>query len=746
MNTMTQHNNRTKQILMGLALATAAMALHGTLSAAGPAPVNLRATAHFTILAGAAITSTGGGTINGDVGASPIAGSAIGLNTAQVNGIIYAVDASGPAGSVIDPVLLTAAKSDLTTAYNDAAGRTPIPTGPFLNPGAGNIGGLNLVPGLYKFTSTALITGSDVTLTGGPHDVWIFQIVADLQVGSGIHVILAGGAQARNIFWQVGSSAVLDTSSVFKGTILADQAITMKTSSRMEGRALAFEAGVTFNGDGSSLPVTDAPFVLITNTPPRVVFNAETTVYLAGTNNENVAGAMYWSNLTTGASNAVDRAPSSNEWSATVTGLGLGANHIHVCGTNVHGQVAFDYVTVVRLDAGPNPPYIDITSGPHLFITYDFTSATFGGTNCNVVGGMWWSNITTRAGGAMAATDAWSLTVGGLAVGVNELYVYGTNTYGAFASAFIDIERGAAGTGANDVDMFLAKMQCRIKWTGTAANRLTISGKINPRGANRNPSGATVGLSANGAQLLPPAALDSHGIAAGVSSGVTYRFRFDWRRGSYFLTMKGLDLRASMGMSNETAMLLHELPMRLTIAGANLEIPLVIGTFECPCATTAGQGSKLTFRSTANRTLTGVYQCNKTVASQKDTGHNLKVNGVIEAEGGGPVVPTGDITVTIGDATLVMPFAHLVGRGTTWSYKNRTAQGITGFSLDNRKHTFVLSACKVAGTGIPLSGPAAPAAHRLQIQLQVPTADGVLVFDSIVEILRRSGATRAWKR
>jgi hypothetical protein len=176
-----------------------------------------------------------------------------------VNGTIYAVDAAGPAGSVIDPALLTTAKGDLTTAFNDARDRTPVPSGDFLNPGAGNIGGLNLVPGLYKFTSTAYITGSNVTLTGGPNDVWIFQIVEDLQVGSAINVILAGGAQARNIFWQVGTSAVLDTFSVFKGTIMADQAITMKTSSTMDGRALAFTAGVTYNGTVGELPTPEAP-------------------------------------------------------------------------------------------------------------------------------------------------------------------------------------------------------------------------------------------------------------------------------------------------------------------------------------------------------------------------------------------------------------------------------------------------------------------------------------------------------
>lgn len=240
--------------------------------AAGPAPIDLGSCAHFTILAGAAITQpTAGGIINGDIGLSPATGASIGIPPSLVHGTIYAVDATGTQAPnvVIDPARLTTAKGDLTIAYNDAAGRTPVPTGDFLNPNSGNIGGLNLVPGLYKFDTTALITGSDVTLTGGPDDVWIFQIGTDLQVGSGIAVILAGGAQARNIFWQVGTSATLDTGSAFKGTILADQSITMNTTSTLEGRALAFAGQVAFSGDGGSLPAPAAPrFTDITHLPP----------------------------------------------------------------------------------------------------------------------------------------------------------------------------------------------------------------------------------------------------------------------------------------------------------------------------------------------------------------------------------------------------------------------------------------------------------------------------------------------
>ena len=263
----TRGANGTEQILASLVLALVIMVPIGTLAAAGPAPVDLGSTAHFTLLSGAAITSTGGGIVNGDAGASPIAGSAIGLTAAQVHGTIYATDVNGPFGSVMNPALLTAAKGDLTAAFNDARDRTPVPVGPCLDPGAGNIGGMTLGPGLYKFTSTALIMGTDVTLTGGPEDVWIFQIGTALTVGSGIHVNLAGGAQARNIFWQVGSSATIGTFAVFKGTILASQAITLDTSCTLEGRALASVAAITFNGASGSLPTPEAPgFVLVSRT------------------------------------------------------------------------------------------------------------------------------------------------------------------------------------------------------------------------------------------------------------------------------------------------------------------------------------------------------------------------------------------------------------------------------------------------------------------------------------------------
>jgi hypothetical protein len=233
--------NGTKQILMGLVLAAALMAPHRTL-AAGPAPIDLGSCAHFAILATATVTATGGGIINGDVGLSP-AGSQ-GIPPAQINGTIYN---GGP--------IAAQAQLDLNAAII-AASPAQLPGG--INAGA-DLSGQTLVPGVYQSPSGAYDISGVLTLHGGPDDVWVFQMASTLTVATGCQIILTGGAQARNIFWQVGSSATLGTTSVFKGTIMAYASITMNTGSTLDGRALAQVGAVTFNGAGGGLPTPAGP-------------------------------------------------------------------------------------------------------------------------------------------------------------------------------------------------------------------------------------------------------------------------------------------------------------------------------------------------------------------------------------------------------------------------------------------------------------------------------------------------------
>ncbi|MCX5891271.1 MAG: ice-binding family protein [Deltaproteobacteria bacterium] len=227
--------NRAKWLLMGLVLAVVLLFPHQD-ATASQAPVNLRSAASFAVLAGTTSTSTNDGTSNGAVGVWPSNGFVPGGPAVIVNGTKH----------LGDPIAALA-QGDLTTAFNDAAGRTL----GAISPGQ-ELGGQTLAPGLYKSASGAFaITSVDLTLDaqGNQNAVWIFQMASTLTVGTGRKVILAGGAQARNIFWQVGSSATLETTSVFKGNILAFTAITVKTGARLDGRALARNAAVTLDGN-----------------------------------------------------------------------------------------------------------------------------------------------------------------------------------------------------------------------------------------------------------------------------------------------------------------------------------------------------------------------------------------------------------------------------------------------------------------------------------------------------------------
>ncbi len=229
--------NNTKPMYMGLVLVLAVLPLCSW--AAGPAPVELNSVGGFAILAGASIVSTGSGVVNGDVGLTP--GTSQGIPPAQVNGDIYVVDA-----------VAGLAQSDLTTAYNDAASRTSD-----VIVVSGDIGNQTLVPGLYASAVSIDITG-DLTLSGGPDDVWIFQMGSTLTTAAGVgpqsRVLLAGGARAQNVFWQVGSSATIGTHSEFVGTIMAQDSITLDTDCILAGRALARTGTVTFNGLDASMP------------------------------------------------------------------------------------------------------------------------------------------------------------------------------------------------------------------------------------------------------------------------------------------------------------------------------------------------------------------------------------------------------------------------------------------------------------------------------------------------------------
>jgi Ice-binding-like len=216
----------------------------------------------FLTKTGITNTGTHGSVITGNIGASPITGAAMSnVFCSEITGKIYGVDAAytgsgattcfagNPGVPAVAPpdankTLVDNAVADMGTAYTEAAGRTAIDVVNEL--GAGLIGGMTLAPGLYKWSTNVLIS-TNVTLTGGANDVWIFQVAGNLDIAAGasvpagIKVILAGGAKPSNIFWQVGgvTGATLGTFSTFNGTILSAKQVILRTGAVLNGRALA---------------------------------------------------------------------------------------------------------------------------------------------------------------------------------------------------------------------------------------------------------------------------------------------------------------------------------------------------------------------------------------------------------------------------------------------------------------------------------------------------------------------------
>lgn len=229
----------------------------GTTAAAGPSPVFLGTAGNYVILAKSTITTTGTTAIVGNIGLSPaaetfITGFALTRDATNefstsnlVTGQIHAATMAAPT-----PSKLTTAVSDMETAYTNAAGRS-LPD--FVEHGAGDVSGMTLVPGLYKW-GTGVLATADFTLSGGANDVWIFQISQDLIVSNGVSVTLTGGALAKNVFWQVAGQTTLGTTADFKGIILSQTQIALQTGAVLNGRALA-QTAVTLDANAVTQPV-----------------------------------------------------------------------------------------------------------------------------------------------------------------------------------------------------------------------------------------------------------------------------------------------------------------------------------------------------------------------------------------------------------------------------------------------------------------------------------------------------------
>jgi hypothetical protein len=204
-------------------------------------PVDLGTAGDYVILAKSGISTVPASAVTGDLGVSPAAATYITgfslsvdatnafATSTQVTGKVFAADYALPT-----PANLSTAVGDMGLAFIDAAGRAPS----IIELGAGNIGGMTLAPGVYKW-GTSLLIPTNVSLTGSATDVWIFQVAGDLTMSSATSVLLSGGALAKNVFWQVAGLVALGTTAHLEGVILTKTSISLRTGASVNGRLLA---------------------------------------------------------------------------------------------------------------------------------------------------------------------------------------------------------------------------------------------------------------------------------------------------------------------------------------------------------------------------------------------------------------------------------------------------------------------------------------------------------------------------
>ena len=235
-----------------VAVAALTLLASGSPASAAQSQIGLGTATSYAVLAGAGVSNTGPTVISGDVGVSPN-NAVTGFPPGLVNsGVIHAADA---------PALQ--AQNDLTTGYNDAAGR-----GPVVDKTGQDLGGQTLLPGVYNASTSMALTGT-VTLDGlgDPAAVFVFQAGSTLITASSSMVALIGAAQPCNVYWQVGSSATLGTNSVFVGTVLALTSITATTGATVQGRLLARNGAVTLDTNTITRPFCSTPLPTATTAP-----------------------------------------------------------------------------------------------------------------------------------------------------------------------------------------------------------------------------------------------------------------------------------------------------------------------------------------------------------------------------------------------------------------------------------------------------------------------------------------------
>lgn len=454
------------------------LVLWGALSvclAAAQLPVTLNSTVNFTALGSSTVTNTGPTIVNGNVGLFP--GTAVtGFPPGTVvGGAIHATDGAA-----------STAQGDLTTAYNDAAGRT-VPT-IIVVP---DIGGQSLPAGLYKTGATpSLAVSGTLTLDGGGNSnaVFIFQIASTLTTASGSRISLINGANAANVFWQVGSSATLGTTSVFAGTILAQVSITLQTGATLNGRALARTGAVTMDSN-----------VMVNPGPPITTTTAPTLSAVSCPVPSAIVGVAYNSLLVpTGGTPA---------YTFSITGgvlppsLTLNASTGAITGTPTGGGGTFTFSTNATDSAAPPVTVANATcsivvapAGSSADLSINKTGPTTAAPSANLTYNLAIANTGPGSAAAVTVTDI-------LPAGVT--YVSATPSVGT--CSFTSAVTCNLGTMANGASATIALVVTSPSSGGAFANTATVASTTPDPSTANNTSTWSVTLTTTGSPAGAPA-------------------------------------------------------------------------------------------------------------------------------------------------------------------------------------------------------------------------------------------------
>jgi PKD repeat protein len=311
----------------------------------------------------------------------------------------------------------------------------------------------------------------------------------------------------------------------------------------------------------------------------------------------------------------------------------------------------------------------------------------------------------------------------------------------------------------DDRALWVKRGDFRVRWAKHAkskpSDQLRIRGSVNPRRMRRDLTGTTLTVRLNDAVVVAPMPLTATGAYAtppGTAPGI--RCRLKYKNGAYRCAFKKADLRTLVGLPDQTETGRRIFTMSLEIAGAGLVDPVITGQYEFDFKSKQGKVTKGLFRYKKNRTLTGVYLSNKTKAKELKTGgFRITARGQLSPLDAGLFIPTGDLTMTIGERVVTIPLASLVRGGAgdslsqfTYSKALGAVPGLERFWLSNAKRGFKIRVTDPSPNAIPRAAGDGPTTDEMPVRIEGPTANGPLVYDTVVELVRASPLSKRWKR